>query len=233
MGCRTGATRVRRPAKICILFAVDKAIHRKTWTAIPMVKAKWFLAAGATATVLVIVTGGVWLQLCAPSVARDYEECAEQAEGSLVAQRIPQLIDCGARFAGRRKPGGGYSYYDFMQDRSFDIAGPNPTEKERNQIDREYMRYLDSVRRDVLSAELVQQQNNIPVADAGSILIAIGHPIGRPMVLTPNKVPATTSAANRSKNAHAPCPEGSLACSWEKLTSSVRNAFASTSKPTP
>jgi hypothetical protein len=198
-----------------------------------MVKAKWFLAAGATATVLVIVTGGIWFRLSAPSVARDYEECAEQAEASLVAQRAPLLIECGARFAGRRKPGGGYSYYDFMQDHSFDIAGPNPTAEERNQIDREYMRYLDSVRREVLKAKLVQQQNNIAVTDVGSIPIANGQPIGPPMVLTPNKVPSTISAANRSKRARAPCPEDLLACNWEKPTSAVRDAFASTSKPTP
>jgi hypothetical protein len=165
-----------------------------------MVKAKWFLAAAATATVLVVVTGGIWFRLSAPGVARDYEECAEQVEASLVAQRAPLLIECGARFAGRRKPGGGYSYYDFMQDRSFDIAGPNPTAEERNQIDREYMRYLDSVRRDVLSAKLVQQQNNIPVTDVGSIPIANGQPIGPPMVLTPNKVPSTISATNRKKS---------------------------------
>jgi hypothetical protein len=208
-----------------------KAIHRKIWTAIPMVKAKWFLAAGATATVLVIFTGGIWFRVYAPSVARDYEECAEQAEASLVAQRAPLLIECGARFAGRRKPGVGYSYYDFMQNRSFDIAGPNPTADERKQIDQEYMKYLDSARRDVLSAELAQQQNNIPVADAGSIPTTVGQPIGPPIVPTPKKVQSTKSAANRSKNAPAPCPEGSFVCSWQRLASTVRNAFASSAKP--
>jgi hypothetical protein len=94
------------------------------------------------------------------SVARDYEECAEQAEGTSVAQRAPLLIDCGARFAGRRKPGGGYSYYDFMQGRSFDIAEPNPTADERKQIDQEYMKYLESAWLDA-----VQLQDNRPVAD--------------------------------------------------------------------
>jgi hypothetical protein len=192
-----------------------------------MVKAKWFLAAGATATALVIVAGGLWVQSSAPSVARDYEECAEQAEGTSVAQRAPLLIDCGARFAGRRKPGGGYSYYDFMQGRSFDIAGPNPTADERKQIDQEYMKYLESA-----SHDAVQRQDNRPVAGLEPAAPTVNGPIGPPMVLTPNKVPSTKSAVNRSKNADAPCPEGSLACSWEKLTSAVRNAFASTSKPT-
>jgi hypothetical protein len=75
-----------------------------------------------------------------------------------------------------------------MQDRSFDIAGPNPTADERKQIDQEYMKYLDFVRRDVRSAELAQQQNNISIADAGSIGTAIGQPIRPPIVLTPKKV---------------------------------------------
>jgi len=194
-------------------------------------QAKWFVAAAVTVTALAIVSGWLWFQLSAPSVARDFEECAERAEAVSVAQRAALLTDCGARFAGRRKPGGGYSYYDFMQGRSFDIAGPNPTSDERKQIDQEYMKYLDSARRDVLSGELAQQQNNIPVADAGSIPTAVGQPIGPPIVLTPKKVPSTKSAANRSKNAPAPCREGSFACSWQNLTSTVRNAFASSTKP--
>jgi hypothetical protein len=196
-----------------------------------MIKAKWFVVAAMTVTTLAIVSGWLWVQLTAPGVARDFEECAERAEAASVAQRAALLTDCGARFAGRRKPGVGYSYYDFMQNRSFDIAGPNPTADERKQIDQEYMKYLDSARRDVLSAELAQQQNNIPVADAGSIPTTVGQPIGPPIVPTPKKVQSTKSAANRSKNAPAPCPEGSFVCSWQRLASTVRNAFASSAKP--
>jgi hypothetical protein len=196
-----------------------------------MINARWFVAAAITVMALAIISGWLWFRLSAPRVARDFEECAEQAESASVAQRATLLTDCVARFAGRRKPGGGYSYYDFMQDRSFDIAGPNPTVGERKQIDREYMKYLDSMRRDVLSAELAQQQNNIPVADAGSIPTPVDQPIGPPIVLTPKKVPSAKSAANRSKIAPAPCPEGSFACNWEKLTWTVKNAFAFASKP--
>jgi hypothetical protein len=196
-----------------------------------MIKAKWFLAAVIIITVTALACGWLWFQLSAPSVARDFEECAEQLAAASVAQRAALLTDCGARFAGRRKPGGGYSYYDFMQNRSFDVAGPNPTVDERKQIDREYMKYLDSARRDVLSAELAQQQSNISVADAGSIPAAIGRPIGPPIVLTLKNAPSAKSAANRSNSAPARCPEGALACSWEKVTSAVRNMFASTSKP--
>ena len=196
-----------------------------------MIKAKCFVAAAATVMALAIVSGWLWFQLSALRIARDFEECAERTEAAAVAQRATLLTDCGVRFAGRRKPGGAYSYYDFMQDRRFDIAGPNPTADERKHIDQEYMKYLDSMRRDAPSAELAQQQNDISVADAGGAAAGIGQPIGPPIVLAPKKMPSAKSTANRSKNASARCPEGSLACSWEKLTSAVRNAFASTSRP--
>jgi hypothetical protein len=47
-----------------------------------------------------------------------------------------------------------------MQDRSFDIAGPNPTPKERNRIDRAYMGFLDIERRENVSAELAKSRTN-------------------------------------------------------------------------
>jgi hypothetical protein len=75
----------------------------------------------------------------APESARDFEECVEAlGAGPSFSQSGPpsnedgREANCDARFAGRRKPGGGYTYYDFMQGRNFDIAGPNPTVEERN-----------------------------------------------------------------------------------------------------
>jgi len=80
-----------------------------------------------------------------PQSARDFEECVEQVQANPPSngERSGLLTDCNARFAGRRKAGGGYTYYDFMQDRKFEIAGPNPTPEERKQIDRAYMGFLD------------------------------------------------------------------------------------------
>lgn len=194
---------------------------------VPVDIADGFWASALATAVLVFIGGWWWLQSPAQTAARDFEECAEQAESATPAERTALMTNCGARFAGRRKPGGGYSYYDFMQNRSFDIAGPNPTVDERKQIDREYMKYLDTVRLDVLSSELAQQQNNIPVADLGNISPAADQPIVR----TPKKEQAAKSAPHQPKNASAPCPDGSLTCSWDKLTSAVRNAFGSTLKP--
>ncbi len=77
----------------------------------------------------------------------DFEECADAAEKSASKEeKTAALAQCNAKFAGRRKPGGGYVYYDFMQDRSFDIAGPNPTPDEQKYIDQQYTLYLQRQR---------------------------------------------------------------------------------------
>src|ERR1700681_1812707 len=85
----------------------------------------------------------------------DFEECADKAEKAAPREeRTFQLKECNAKFAGRRKPGGGYTYFDFMQNRSFDIAGPNPTPEEQKQIDQHYTAYLDRQRRSTVAPAL-------------------------------------------------------------------------------
>jgi hypothetical protein len=124
-----------------------------------------------------------------PQLARDFEECLElvQANAPSNDEFGALKTDCNVRFAGRRKANGGYTYYDFMQDRKFDIAGPNPTAEERKQIDREYMSYLDAQRREAISARLAFRQSELFRAD-----IEIPHQsVGPPMVLTPANSPST------------------------------------------
>ena len=62
---------------------------------------------------------------------QDFEQCSERAASSK-DERIALMAQCGKLFAGRRKIGGRYTYYDFLQDRHFDMAGPNPTREELN-----------------------------------------------------------------------------------------------------
>ena len=67
----------------------------------------------------------------------DFEACADAAEKATTkSEKTAVFADCNAKFAGRRKAGGGYTYYDFLQDRTFDIAGPNPTPEEQKKIDK-------------------------------------------------------------------------------------------------
>ena len=83
----------------------------------------------------------------------DFEECADTAEKNLNKEaRAAALSQCNAKFAGRRKTGGGYSYFDFMQNRNFDIAGPNPTPDEQKHIDEQYAIYLENQRRSTIAA---------------------------------------------------------------------------------
>src|SRR5262249_285785 len=123
------------------------------------------------------------------------------------AERVARIMDCGARFAGRRKVGGGYVYYDLFQYRSFDIAGPNPTANERARIYSEYKRSLEVQRREVALAEIQQ-----PVAEGPRVLaMSMAVDLRRP---------------KRPKSETCMIP-GSLSCTWVKMTSAVRGAFAS------
>jgi hypothetical protein len=99
-----------------------------------------------------------FLLFCTPALAQwwnpfapsDYEDCAEAAaKTAKTNQALKILIDsCASKFAGRRKVGGGYAYFDARQNRSFDIKGPNPTSDEMKHIDFEY---ADQIRADAIS----------------------------------------------------------------------------------
>ena len=101
----------------------------------------------------------------------------------------------------------------------FDIAGPNPNEDERKQIDRSYMDFLGSERREMLLADLAKAQANLEQATSEHGQ----RDIGAPLALTP-KIPLPVK---RPPIEHAKvCEGGSLSCSWAKLSAAVRNAFA-------
>ena len=139
------------------------------------------------------------------------------------------MTGCNAKFAGRRKSGGGYTYYDFMQGRSFDIAGPNPTAEERKHIDREYIQFLDSQRLEAESQKLAKTRDEQLRAD----LEATRQPVGPPLVLTPKNLPSPTAKRSTDQSKPARCDDDSLACGWLKLSAVVRDAFASSPKANP
>jgi hypothetical protein len=189
------------------------------------------LRTSITLALLALVFFWLGFRVSPPQPARDFEECIEQVQAGAPAddQRGALLTDCNARFAGRRKAGGGYTYYDFMQDRKFDIAGPNPTAEERKQIDREYIGFLDSQRREAVSAEFAKRQNEQLRAD----MERARQPAGPAIVLTPrDAIPLPAKRpVDRSKSPR--CEDGSLSCSWAKFSAVVKNAFASSSRTKP
>jgi hypothetical protein len=157
----------------------------------------------------------------------DFEECADAAERSASkAEKTAALADCNAKFAGRRKAGGGYTYYDFLQDRSFDIAGPNPTPEEQKRIDESYTAYLADQRRSNEAARATarqqheQQEQQVQQLQQVALRTEVERvpvPVERPKVL-------------RSKG--APCTKGSFSCEWPRLSESL-NDLKKLFNPTP
>jgi hypothetical protein len=158
------------------------------------------------------------------SAPKDFEDCADLAEKATTKQdKTAQLADCNAKFAGRRKAGGGYTYYDFMQDRSFDIAGPNPTPDEQKAIDQEYTVYLDKQRRSSIvaafNAKQLQQQEKQPEKQPEK---PAPPPRIEPTSLRsePEKVPVPVASplkqAARIKAAQ--CAKNSFSCDWPLLS---------------
>jgi len=148
----------------------------------------------------------------------DFEECADTAEKAASKEaRTSALSECNAKFAGRRKPGGGYTYFDFMQNRSFDIAGPNPTPQEQKQIDQQYIAHLERQRRSIAAAEFTAKQLQEQLQQATSRTETEKTPLPRE---NPNKPRAATNDL-RSRTKTANCAQHSFSCEWPRLSESI------------
>ena len=158
----------------------------------------------------------------------DFEECADAAEKSATkAEKTAALADCNAKFAGRRKPGGGYSYYDFLQDRTFDIAGPNPTPEEQKKIDESYTAYLANQRRSNEAAQATarqqreqqeQQVQQLQQVALRTEVERVSVPVARvPVPVERPKVQQSVSPRPKG----APCTKGSFSCEWPRLSESL------------
>ena len=135
----------------------------------------------------------------------DFEACADVAEKAPTKEeKTTALAECNAKFAGRRKPGGGYTYYDFMQDRTFDIAGPNPTPEEQKKIDEQYAIYLENQRRNSIAAAFAAKQQQVQQVQTVSLRSE------------PERVPLPI---RRPKAAN--CVKNSFSCEWPKLSESL------------
>ena len=158
----------------------------------------------------------------------DFEECAERAGRSATKDSATLLSACDGQFAGRRKPGGGYTYFDFMQNRSFDIAGPNPTAAELKAIDEHYTSYLDQQRRSVIAAAFAakqreQQQAALPPPAA----VAASSPA------PPPKDSRAVVAARPKPRVKRPDCADPLACGWSKLSSGLSDIKKALFGPQP
>jgi hypothetical protein len=148
----------------------------------------------------------------------DFEECADAAEQAATKEaKASALTECNAKFAGRRKPGGGYTYFDFMQNRSFDIAGPNPTPEEQKHIDEQYTAYLDDQRHSNIAAAFAAKQQQLQQASFETEKVSVPVPVA-----APNKPPAAASEL-RSRAKTAGCPQHSFSCEWPRLSEGIKD----------
>jgi hypothetical protein len=159
-----------------------------------------------------------------PHSPADFEECADLAEkASTKETKASALAECNAKFAGRRKPGGGYTYYDFMQNRSFDIAGPNPTPEEQRKIDQQYTEFLDQERRNSIAAAAAAKQQQEQQQQAQPVQPVTFH-------AETEKIPLPVEAPNRQPpvaspdiHAHRHCRGHAFSCEWPRLSESIKD----------
>ena len=140
----------------------------------------------------------------------DFEECADKAEKAATKEeKTAQLTECNAKFAGRRKPGGGYTYFDFMQNRSFDIAGPNPTPEEQKKIDEQYTAFLERERRSRIAAAFTAKQELLQQTSLTNEKVPLP-------VEAPNKPQAASEIRPHPKTGN--CVRHSFSCDWPRLS---------------
>ena len=159
----------------------------------------------------------------------DFESCADVAEKAKTKEeKTAALAECNAKFAGRRKLGGGYTYYDFMQDRTFDIAGPNPTPEEQKKIDEHYTAYLERERRNHIAAALAakqhqqqQQQQEPPPARRVQQVSLRSDQVTPPAETEKVPVPVASPVKQAARTKAANCAKNAFSCEWPRLSEGI------------
>jgi hypothetical protein len=148
----------------------------------------------------------------------DFEECADIAEKAATKEaRTAALSECNAKFAGRRKLGGGYTYFDFMQNRKFDIAGPNPTPEEQKHIDEQYTAYLDNQRRSSIAAAFAAKQQQL-------LRASLKTESDRAALVTGSTGKPQAAASDSKRMKAASCTGNTLSCEWwPKLSEGIKD----------
>jgi hypothetical protein len=200
------------PSKLCLENLPQIIPRGKSSVFVPRTTALLIAAIGASVMLQPLHAHAQWWSR-APA---DFEECADKAEKAATKEeRTSQLSECNAKFAGRRKVGGGYTYFDFMQNRSFDIAGPNPTPEEQKQIDEQYTAFLDRERRSSIAAAFTAKQQQLQQASLKSEKVPVP-------VEAPNK-PQAPAGDFRTRAKATGCARHSFSCDWPRLSEGIKD----------
>ena len=137
-------------------------------------------------------------------------------------EKTAALAECNQKYAGRRKPGGGYTSYDFMQDRTFDIAGPNPTPEEQKKIDEQYTAYLERERRNnIAAAQMARQQPEPPSAPQTEVQqVSLRTKSSLPET-EKVPVPVASPIKQAARIRAAQCAKNQFSCEWPRLSESI------------
>ncbi|WP_439926103.1 hypothetical protein [Nitrobacter sp. JJSN] len=182
------------------------------------------MACGMVVLVSAHARAGWWSR--APA---DFEECAASTEKNATSpdDKDKRLTACEAKFAGRRKPGGGYTYFDFMQNRHFDIAGPNPTAEEQKHIDEQYAAFLKDQRRSIIAAAFFQKRQQVEQAKetVGASAKAGARDIELAVAPKPKTAEKRVALLPRPRPKMAPHCEEQLfsTCNWSRISTGVRD----------
>jgi hypothetical protein len=182
------------------------------------------LSVAAIGGLLVLAPTGAHAQWWRGAPA-DFEECSDAAEkASSKEEKASKLSECNAKFAGRRKVGGGYTYFDFMQNRNFDIAGPNPTPEEQKKIDEEYINYLERERRNSAANALAakpQEQQQQPQQQLQPIALRSDEKVPVPVASPAKQQPRAAADAPPRTRSITGCVKGTFSCDWPRLSESI------------
>jgi hypothetical protein len=161
----------------------------------------------------------------------DFEQCSELADriSRSEDERKSLIAQCDKRFAGRRKIGGGYTYYDFLQNRHFDIAGPNPSPEELKYFDEQYTSYLDTQRRDMIAASLAEKNSQRTQTAFEDNRATDSTLPGSSLQIAPANIPLPI-ARNSVIRSKGQCNDPSLSCRWTKLSARLKSFFQANAK---
>jgi hypothetical protein len=104
-----------------------------------------------------------------------------------------------------------------MQNRSFDIVGPNPTPQEQKQIDEQYTAYLDRQRRSTVAPALPGKEPQLEPQQ-----VSLGNEKVPMPVEAPNK-PRAAANELRSRSKGLNCAQHSFSCDWPRLSESIKD----------
>lgn len=194
-----------------------------------MIKSKLTNLILKTSALMLLATCVTLLPDCAQAqwwtaAPADYEDCADRVEKSSLGgeAKSSALSNCESQFAGRRKRGGGYTYYDFMQNRSFDIAGPNPTKVEQKTIDEQYAIYLNEQRRHIIVAAFAKKQSE--VGQQGAVDTDFRDDAALNNAGKTTQLVTIPRPRPKQRTAKGPdCAVEPLACGWSKLSTGLKD----------